>query len=177
MCQLLGMNCNVPTDICFSFSGFHHRGGRTDEHADGWGIAFYEGPAMRVVFLKGDRDILGDLRDYAQALTRHANGYMTHAVRQESPSRLSAAVNARHLEEVPERDLGHLADQMMREDAVEVPLRDVRHQGAVHPGTHAVTERAFFLGEERLGVHQVELLEGRQRLGVDRGQRLHAMVP
>ncbi|MBL8484585.1 MAG: class II glutamine amidotransferase, partial [Rhodocyclaceae bacterium] len=27
MCQLLGMNCNVPTDICFSFSGFQARGG------------------------------------------------------------------------------------------------------------------------------------------------------
>ncbi len=64
--------------------------------------------------------MVGDLRDYAQALTRHANGYMTHAVRQESPSRLSAAVNARHLEEVPERDLGHLADQI--EDAVSAYL-------------------------------------------------------
>ena len=30
-------------------------------------VAFYEGPAMRIVFLKGDRDILGDLRDYARA--------------------------------------------------------------------------------------------------------------
>ena len=48
MCQLLGMNCNVPTDICFSFSGFHHRGGRTDQHVDGWGIAFYEGPGCRL---------------------------------------------------------------------------------------------------------------------------------
>ena len=48
MCQLLGMNCNVPTDICFSFAGFHHRGGRTDEHRDGWGIAFYEGPGCRI---------------------------------------------------------------------------------------------------------------------------------
>ena len=48
MCQLLGMNCNVPTDICFSFTGFHQRGGRTDEHRDGWGIAFYEGPGCRV---------------------------------------------------------------------------------------------------------------------------------
>lgn len=42
------MNCNVPTDICFSFAGFHHRGGRTDKHADGWGIAFYEGPGCRL---------------------------------------------------------------------------------------------------------------------------------
>jgi hypothetical protein len=55
--------------------------------------------------------VVGDLRDYTQALTRHANGYMTHANRPtESPSALSAQVNARHLEEVPERNLHRLAD-------------------------------------------------------------------
>ena len=43
MCQLLGMNCNAPTDITFSFRGFAQRGGNTDHHADGWGIAFFEG--------------------------------------------------------------------------------------------------------------------------------------
>ncbi len=48
MCQLLGMNCNVPTDIVFSFTGFHKRGGETDHHADGWGIAFFEGRGCRV---------------------------------------------------------------------------------------------------------------------------------
>ncbi|MEY2824280.1 MAG: hypothetical protein RLZ64_818, partial [Pseudomonadota bacterium] len=48
MCQLLGMNCNVPTDIVFSFTGFAHRGGRTDEHKDGWGIAFFEGAGVRL---------------------------------------------------------------------------------------------------------------------------------
>jgi len=37
------MNCNIPTDICFSFTGFQKRGGGTDVHADGWGIAFFEG--------------------------------------------------------------------------------------------------------------------------------------
>ncbi|HEX4879974.1 MAG TPA: class II glutamine amidotransferase [Limnobacter sp.] len=47
MCQLLGMNCNTPTDIQFSFEGFAKRGGLTDEHADGWGIAFFEGSAAR----------------------------------------------------------------------------------------------------------------------------------
>jgi len=47
MCQLLGMNCNVPTDICFSFKGFCERGGRTDEHKDGWGIAFFEDKGCR----------------------------------------------------------------------------------------------------------------------------------
>jgi glutamine amidotransferase len=48
MCQLLGMNCNVPTDICFSFSGFSARGGGTDVHSDGWGIAFFEGRGCRM---------------------------------------------------------------------------------------------------------------------------------
>ncbi len=47
MCQLLGMNCNVPTDIMFSFTGFATRGGRTDVHNDGWGIAFFEGAGVR----------------------------------------------------------------------------------------------------------------------------------
>ena len=43
MCQLLGMNCNTATDVTFSFRGFSQRGGRTGEHTDGWGIAFFEG--------------------------------------------------------------------------------------------------------------------------------------
>ena len=42
MCQLLGMNCNTPTDIGFSFAGFRKRGGDTDHHKDGFGIAFFE---------------------------------------------------------------------------------------------------------------------------------------
>ena len=47
MCQLLGMNANTPTDIVFSFTGFATRGGLTDEHKDGWGIAFFEGKGVR----------------------------------------------------------------------------------------------------------------------------------
>jgi len=47
MCQLLGMNGNTPTDITFSFSGFAQRAGVTDHHADGWGIAFFEGQGVR----------------------------------------------------------------------------------------------------------------------------------
>ena len=48
MCELLGMSANVPTDICFSFTGLMQRGGRTGPHVDGWGIAFYEGRGYRV---------------------------------------------------------------------------------------------------------------------------------
>ncbi|XZG71509.1 class II glutamine amidotransferase [Chitinibacteraceae bacterium HSL-7] len=48
MCQLLGMNCNTPTDITFSFAGFARRGGETAEHRDGWGIGFFEDYGCRV---------------------------------------------------------------------------------------------------------------------------------
>lgn len=48
MCELLGMDCNVPTDIVFSFAGFARRGGATGPHADGFGLSFYEGRAARV---------------------------------------------------------------------------------------------------------------------------------
>ncbi|MDH3279998.1 MAG: class II glutamine amidotransferase [Gammaproteobacteria bacterium] len=48
MCELLGMSANVPTDICFSFTGLAQRGGRTGPHRDGWGIAFFEGRGCRV---------------------------------------------------------------------------------------------------------------------------------
>ncbi|WP_330925312.1 class II glutamine amidotransferase [Candidatus Sororendozoicomonas aggregata] len=47
MCELLGMSANVPTDICFSFAGLMQRGGKTGNHSDGWGIAFYEKRGLR----------------------------------------------------------------------------------------------------------------------------------
>lgn len=53
MCELLGMECNVPTDIVFSFTALATRGGKTGPHADGFGLAFYEGRAARV-FLDPD---------------------------------------------------------------------------------------------------------------------------
>jgi predicted glutamine amidotransferase len=48
MCELLGMECNVPTDIVFSFTALSMRGGRTGQHADGWGLALYEGRFARM---------------------------------------------------------------------------------------------------------------------------------
>lgn len=46
MCQLLGMNANTPTDLMFSFTGFSRR---AEEHKDGFGIAFFEGPGVRLL--------------------------------------------------------------------------------------------------------------------------------
>lgn len=47
MCELLGMNANVPTDIRFSFAALAKRGGDTGPHKDGWGISFYENKGCR----------------------------------------------------------------------------------------------------------------------------------
>jgi glutamine amidotransferase len=48
MCQLMGMSCNNRAVTTFSFTGFSARGGRTADHVDGWGIAFYDGHGCRV---------------------------------------------------------------------------------------------------------------------------------
>ncbi len=45
MCQLLGMNANTPTDVMFSFAGLATR---AQEHKDGFGIAFFEDPGLRL---------------------------------------------------------------------------------------------------------------------------------
>jgi predicted glutamine amidotransferase len=48
MCQLFALNANVPTAATFSFTGFSARGGATDHHVDGWGLAFHDGGAARL---------------------------------------------------------------------------------------------------------------------------------
>ena len=47
MCQLFALSCNVPSAVTFSFTGFSARGGRTAEHADGFGLAFHDGADCR----------------------------------------------------------------------------------------------------------------------------------
>ena len=47
MCQLLAMNSKNPADIGFSFKGFRLRGGLTDDHTDGFGIAYFEPTGLR----------------------------------------------------------------------------------------------------------------------------------
>ncbi len=48
MCELLGMSARRPTDVNHSLALLRPRGGEIGPHADGWGIAFYEGRAARV---------------------------------------------------------------------------------------------------------------------------------
>lgn len=77
MCQLLGMNCNVPTDICFSFEGFRARGGQTDHHADGWGIAFFEGPGCRL-FLDSKSAVESPVADLVRHYPIHSKNVVAH---------------------------------------------------------------------------------------------------
>ena len=79
--------------------------------------------------------MIGDIRDYTEALTRYARGYVTYANRPpESPSKLSAQINARHLAAVPERNLHWLAAQL--EDAAADYLAVA---GTVDTGTSILT--------------------------------------
>jgi glutamine amidotransferase len=77
MCQLLGMNCNVPTDICFSFAGFHRRGGSTDNHADGWGIGFFEGRGCRM-FLDAKPAVESPIADLVRGYPIHSMNVIAH---------------------------------------------------------------------------------------------------
>ena len=77
MCQLLGMNCSGPTDICFSFEGFHARGGATDHHSDGWGIAFFEGRGARM-FLDARASVESPIADIVRRYPIHSTNVVAH---------------------------------------------------------------------------------------------------
>lgn len=48
MCELLGLNANVPVAATFSFTGLAARGGVTGDHVDGFGLALHDGAGCRV---------------------------------------------------------------------------------------------------------------------------------
>jgi predicted glutamine amidotransferase len=77
MCQLLGMNCNTPTDICFSFEGFSARGGKTDDHCDGWGIAFFEEKGCRI-FIDDKPSLTSPVADLVRRYPIHSTHVIAH---------------------------------------------------------------------------------------------------
>jgi predicted glutamine amidotransferase len=104
MCQLLAMNCNVPTDICFSFAGFQARGGATDVHADGWGIAFFEGRGTRV-FLDPQPSCVSPVAELVRSYPIHSEErHRSH------PQGHSGGGGAREHASVHARTLGTLLD-------------------------------------------------------------------
>jgi glutamine amidotransferase len=77
MCQLLGMNCNIPTDVCFSFEGFSRRGGATDNHKDGWGIAFFEGAGCRL-FIDSKSTLESPVAELVKKYPIHSMNVIAH---------------------------------------------------------------------------------------------------
>lgn len=138
-------------------------------------------PGLRWTAAETAAHVVGDLRDYTQTLTRHTNGYLTHANRpMQSPSRLSAAVNARHLTEVPERDLSQLAGLL--EDAAEAYLgaaaaADTEARIATPNGliVDAPTMTSLLLGEQL--IHGLDIARAaKSRWPIEGGDAL-AVVP
>jgi predicted glutamine amidotransferase len=48
MCELLAMSVSRPVEIGTYLARLTPRGGKTGPHADGWGVAYYEGRAARI---------------------------------------------------------------------------------------------------------------------------------
>ncbi len=74
MCQLLAMNANVPKDIMFSFSGFAQR---ACDHADGFGIAFFEGRGVRC-FVDSHAANNSPVADLIKAYPIHSTDVIAH---------------------------------------------------------------------------------------------------
>ena len=49
MCELFGLCSDRPVNATFSLGIFGQRGGRLGPHKDGWGAAFKEGNAFRLI--------------------------------------------------------------------------------------------------------------------------------
>lgn len=48
MCELFGMSCRRPADVNLSLATLSARGGGVGPHKDGWGIAYFTGPDVRI---------------------------------------------------------------------------------------------------------------------------------
>jgi len=49
MCELFGMSSRIPASGDFSLDEFARYGGLSAPNSDGWGMAFYEGTAVRLI--------------------------------------------------------------------------------------------------------------------------------
>lgn len=89
MCQLLGMNSRQPASVQFSLEGFIRRGGETDHHADGWGIAFFADDQCRV-FTDSRASVASPLVDTVRCHSYKARNVIAH-VRKATRGAVSSA--------------------------------------------------------------------------------------
>jgi glutamine amidotransferase len=49
MCELLGLSSDAPATVNISLMRLAEHGGHSGPHRDGWGVAYYEGPDLRLI--------------------------------------------------------------------------------------------------------------------------------
>ena len=49
MCELLGLSSDIPATVNLSLMKLAEHGGHSGPHRDGWGVAYYEGPDLRLI--------------------------------------------------------------------------------------------------------------------------------
>jgi predicted glutamine amidotransferase len=49
MCELLAVSASAPVDVKVSLTTLARHGGETDQHRDGWGVAFLDGRDARII--------------------------------------------------------------------------------------------------------------------------------
>ena len=49
MCELLGLSSDIPSTVNLSLMKLAEHGGHSGPHRDGWGVAYYEGPDVRLI--------------------------------------------------------------------------------------------------------------------------------
>jgi glutamine amidotransferase len=67
MCELLGLSSDVPATVNLSLMRLAEHGGHTGPHRDGWGVAYYEGPDLRLIkeaVAAADSDWVRFVRDH-----------------------------------------------------------------------------------------------------------------
>lgn len=77
MCQLLALNSKNPASIRFAFTGFAERGGRTDAHTDGWGIAFFSGTGWRL-FIEQQSSVESPVASYIKQYPLKSTNILAH---------------------------------------------------------------------------------------------------
>ncbi|MCZ4287255.1 class II glutamine amidotransferase [Hoeflea alexandrii] len=77
MCELLGLSSNLPATASLSLSRLAEHGGPPTSIRDGWGVAYYEGPDVRLIKDAGSADDSDWLRFVGQHDLR-SNIVMAH---------------------------------------------------------------------------------------------------
>lgn len=77
MCELLALSASAPVDIKLSLSVLARHGGETDIHADGWGVAYFEGPDVQV-FREAGRASGSSLIECLQRHPRRSSTVVAH---------------------------------------------------------------------------------------------------